>query len=96
MNELKIIAKIVVKKEFQKELEEVLKKTVDASRLEEGNISYDLHQNINNHLEYIIIEVWKSESAISYHNQTSHFLEFKKSIENKIDLVNIDILQITY
>ena len=96
MNTLKIIAKVVVKKEYQKELEETLKTIVDGSRSEEGNISYDLHQNTNNPLEYIIIEVWKSEDAINYHNQTPHFLEFKRNIDNKVESVSIDILKTTY
>ena len=48
MTELKIVAVIVVKAEFQEELEKAFQNVVDGTRKEDGNISYDLHQDVKN------------------------------------------------
>lgn len=96
MNELKIVATILLNAEHQEEVLQALHKVVDATRKEEGNVSYDLHQNIENKLSYTILEVWKSEEAIAIHNASSHFDEFKNAIDGKIENLQIAIIQKIY
>lgn len=96
MSELKIVAVITAKKEYQKDIEKALHNVVDGTRTEEGNVSYDLHVDIKNPLKYIIIEVWKSQEALNIHNATVHFNEFKKAIEGKIEGLDIDVIKKIY
>ncbi|MDL2215285.1 antibiotic biosynthesis monooxygenase [Dysgonomonas sp. OttesenSCG-928-M03] len=96
MTELRIIATIVVKAEYKKEVLLAIHNVVDETRKEEGNISYELHENVNNHLEYTIFEVWKSQEAIDLHNASTHFDEFKKAIDGKIDGLKIDVIRKVY
>lgn len=95
-NELKIIAVITVKEEYKDELLSILHTLVDSTREEDGNVSYDLHQNISYPLEYTIIEVWKSQEAIDLHNASQHFNNFVKSIEGKTNNLKIDIIRKIY
>jgi quinol monooxygenase YgiN len=96
MTELKIIAVIVVKPAHQKELEKICQAVVDGTRKEEGNVSYELHQDVKNPLKYIILEVWKSQAAIDTHNETEHFKKFVKDIEGKIESLTIDVVKKIY
>lgn len=96
MSELKIIATIVVKPEHKESVIKALHNVVDATRKEDGNVSYDLHQNISSDLSYTILEVWKSQEAINLHNDSSHFNEFKKAIDGKISDLKIDIVKKVY
>lgn len=96
MNELKIIAVITAKPEYADQLFSAIKKLVDATRKEDGNISYDLHQNIGNPLEYTIVEVWKSEQAIDFHNASEHFDQFKQDIDGKVENLKIDVIRKVY
>ncbi len=96
MAELKIVATIVVKPEYEKEVLVALHNIVDATRKEEGNISYDLHQSVMVPLTYTILEVWKSQEAIDLHNESTHFDEFKKAIDDKIDNLKVDIIKSIY
>lgn len=96
MAELKIIATIVVKAEYETEVLTALHHIVDATRKEDGNVSYDLHKNTVTPLEYTILEVWKSQEAIDLHNASKHFDEFKQAINGKIDNLKIDIIQQLY
>lgn len=96
MTELKIIAAIVVKATYQKEMEEILHTVVDETRKEAGNISYDLHQDCKNPLIYTILEVWKSQEAINLHNDSAHFQAFIKAIEGKTNGLTVDVIKQVY
>jgi Uncharacterized conserved protein len=96
MTELKIVAVIVVKAAYQEELEGVFHTVVDETRKEEGNISYDLHQDIQNPMKYTILEVWKSQAAIDAHNASAHFNAFVKAIEGKVDSLAVDVIKKIY
>ncbi len=96
MSELKIVAAIVVKKEFNEELMPVFQTVVNETRKEAGNISYELHRDINNPDKFIILEVWKSQDAIDLHNASAHFKAFVQSIEGKTESLTIDIIEKIY
>lgn len=93
MAELKIVATIVVKAEKENEVLTALQYVVEATRKEDGNVSYDLHQNVSHPLSYTLIEVWKSQEAIDLHNASAHFNEFKNAINGKIDDLKIDVIK---
>lgn len=96
MNELKIIAVVSLKQEYKDEVIKAIHKVVDATRNEEGNISYELCENINKPLEVTILEVWKSQEAIDFHNASPHFNDFVKAIEGKVDGLKIDVIRKIY
>ncbi|WP_452233085.1 putative quinol monooxygenase [Lacinutrix sp. MEBiC02595] len=96
MSKLKIIATIIVKPEFKEEVLNMLQTVTDATRKEEGNISYVLHEDINNSLKILILEEWKSQEAIDFHNQTEHFLILKTELGKKADSLTIDIIRASY
>lgn len=96
MNELKIVATILIREQFKNEMVEALKKVTDGTRKEEGNISYDLFQDINDPLKYIILETWKSQDAIKEHNQTEHYKTFKKDIADKIESITVNTIKAVY
>lgn len=96
MKELKIVATLVVKPEFQSELVKVFCTLVDETRKEAGNISYELHQDIQNPLKYIIWEVWSSQEAIDSHNESPHFKAFVEAIDGRVDNLAIDVIRKVY
>ncbi len=96
MTEIKVIAGLLVKAEHYEEIKNAFHAVVDESRKEEGNISYDLHQDTKEPLKYIIIGSWKSEDAIDIHNTSIHFRNFLKIIEGKLDQLDVDVVKKTY
>ncbi|NDW08137.1 putative quinol monooxygenase [Dysgonomonas sp. 520] len=96
MEELKIVATIVIKAEFKSDLEKIFRTVVDETRKESGNISYELHQDIQNPLKYIILEVWHSQEAIDKHNESPHFKAFASGIDGKIDSLAINVIKKVY
>lgn len=96
MSELKIVATIIAKSEFVEDVLQALHTVTDATRKEDGNISYTLHKDVSNTLKFIILEEWKSQAAIDFHNQTSHFLTLKKDLDGKIESLVADVIQEIY
>ena len=87
-NALKIVATVTIKDAADKDaIEQALFAVVDGTRTEEGCISYELHQDINNPMIYVFVEVWKSQEAIDIHNATEHFNAFVVAVDGKVDLV---------
>lgn len=93
MNELKIVAVITARESCADDVLSALRTVTEETRKEEGNISYDLHQNVDNPLQFTIIETWKSSEAIDSHNESPHFAEFKTAIDGKIDALTIDVMK---
>lgn len=52
---------------------------IEGSQAEEGNISYRLYEDTEIHNQFIMVEEWKDQEAIDFHNQTSHFKQFGKA-----------------
>ena len=90
---LKIVATATLKDAaFQSDFEQALKAVVEGTNTEEGNIAYEAHQDINNPLVYVIIEVWKSQDAINFHNETEHFKAFVAAIGDKA-ILNVNTMR---
>lgn len=92
-NGIKIVATIVVKPEYRQALLEQFQALVLASRQEAGNVSYDLHEALDNADKLVFIEYWQSQAAIDEHNASVHFQAFVKAIEGKIDSLDIVLLK---
>jgi len=86
---IKITAKANVKKENRDLYLKIASILIDASRNEEGNISYGLFQGTKNPSTLTFIEEWKSFEAIKIHEESEHF---KVNISKLIELAeSIDI-----
>ncbi|MCP1659749.1 putative quinol monooxygenase [Neisseria perflava] len=92
MSNIKIVALITVKPEYRETLAAQFKELVKASRAEEGNISYDLHQETGNPDRFIFVENWKSQAAVDAHNASAHFQAFAKAIDGTTDKVEIVLM----
>lgn len=96
MENLKIVAAIVAKSECKESILKALHIITNKTREEEGNISYVLHQDIYNPLTFVILEEWKSEDAIRFHQQTPHYLTFKEELKGKIESLNTNVIREIY
>ncbi|MDH6358439.1 putative quinol monooxygenase [Parabacteroides sp. PF5-9] len=84
--ELTIVAHVTVNAAYKSEVLKALEAVVEGTRKEEGNVAYVVWEDTSNSDKLTIIEVWKSQQAIDYHNNTDHFKAFVKAIEGKADL----------
>lgn len=76
-----IVAKNFVQKDKIEEFKKLTKTLIEKSRKEEGCISYNLFEDIEDECVLTFIEEWKSFEDIDIHNSSPHF----KSIVPKLD-----------
>lgn len=91
MKTLKIVAKVTVTPDTRKDVLSAILKCAERSRAEDGNIYYDVTEHVTNPDIIVILEEWKSQAAIDFHNTTPHFRELVQSISGKADIV-VDVL----
>lgn len=53
---------------------------MEHSRQDKGCIIYNIHQSIDNPLEFMAYMVWESEAAFNSHNKKPEMQEFKKQL----------------
>ncbi|VWX35303.1 putative quinol monooxygenase [Exiguobacterium oxidotolerans] len=71
-----IEAKLEVQPAKRTEFLEATKALVDGSRLEAGNVSYDLFQSTEDENVFMMIEKWEDQAAVETHNTSAHFGQF--------------------
>lgn len=95
-DELKIIAIMKVKPENIEALKPIFQTIVTASQEEEGCIAYNLCQDINDSTKFVMVEEWKSQAAIDFHNNTDHFKTFKAATADLIESMDVSIIKLVY
>ncbi|MGE0021505.1 MAG: putative quinol monooxygenase [Draconibacterium sp.] len=70
---ISIVAKFTVNAGEEKKFVELVNQLGEASRAEAGCIEYILHKDVQKSLTYCIIEKWKDQAAVDFHNSTPHF-----------------------
>jgi quinol monooxygenase YgiN len=65
-----------VKTDLEQEFLKEIKPLIEASRAEQGNISYDLLKDSEKAGAYTMVELWKDMNSIQVHNQADHFTAF--------------------
>ena len=68
--------KLEVQPAKRTEFLEATKALVDGSRLEAGNVSYDLFQSTEDENVFMMIEKWEDQAAVETHNTSAHFGQF--------------------
>lgn len=71
---MKIInATFFIKADKRSEFLSIIQPLIDASRLEKGNLSYDLYESIDKANQFTMIEHWENQKAIDSYNETPLF-----------------------
>jgi quinol monooxygenase YgiN len=70
---IKIVAKMPVKPECVEEFKKAVKPLVEGSAAEAGNVYYTLNVSISDPNLFAIMECWKDQAAIDFHNAAPHF-----------------------
>ncbi|WP_340156468.1 putative quinol monooxygenase [uncultured Winogradskyella sp.] len=82
---LTIVARILVKEEHRDFVKAELLKLLDVTRAEEGNISYDLHQDNENPNFFLFYEKWVNRELWQKHMNNKYLAHYLKVTEGKVD-----------
>lgn len=65
--EVALVVNFEVKLGAVAEFEKVFQRSVTCSRLEPGNITFNIHKIFGTERNYVLYEVWRSEAALNSH-----------------------------
>ena len=77
-----VIANITVKNGKGGELLGKAQNLVDNTRLEEGNIEYNIFSSTEDENDFVVLEQWTTQDALDEHLETDHFNQFVKDTED--------------
>jgi len=72
---IRVVARIVARKEKTDQVRDILAGLVDPTRSETGCISYELLQNKADPADFTFVEEWKDDAAIDAHLRTQHIIQ---------------------
>lgn len=78
MEKKTIVARMTVQAGKEKEFITAAQPLINGTRAEEGNLSYNLYQSIENPASFIFYEEYQNEQAMESHAASSHFKAFGK------------------
>lgn len=71
----------VAKDDSIEELKALLGTMVQASRIEEGCLLYNIYQMADKPTTFVVIESWENEEALKGHQHAAHYLHYKQNYE---------------
>jgi quinol monooxygenase YgiN len=72
-----VIARFRAAEGADRELKELLSSLIEPSRADEGCISYDLHQALNDPALFVFYENWESKELLGKHSATPHVQQLR-------------------
>ncbi|MDR0193603.1 MAG: antibiotic biosynthesis monooxygenase [Myroides sp.] len=87
-----IVAQFFIKAEHISEFRTLTNDLIKDTRLEPGNISYHLYQDVEDNTHFVFNEQFKDQSSFDAHTQTAHFNTFIAAAEHtyaKAPLIDI-------
>ncbi|WP_066633066.1 putative quinol monooxygenase [Labilibacter marinus] len=82
---LTIVARILAKDEKRDLVKTELLKLIDVTRVEEGCINYDLHQDNENPNFFLFYENWKNKELWQKHMGNQHLADYLKATEGAVE-----------
>ncbi len=71
----------VAKDDSIAELKALLGTMVQASRVEDGSLLYNIYQLADKPTTFVVIESWESEEALEGHKNSPHYKHYKSNYE---------------
>lgn len=72
---IKVIARSIIKEGHLSEALQIYQLLVNETVKEQGCISYELFQELDNPNSLTLIEEWEDIEALQHHTQTPHFID---------------------
>jgi quinol monooxygenase YgiN len=82
MGGINVVARFRALEGMDHKLKEILLALIVPSRADEGCISYDLHQAIDDPSVFVFYETWESKAHLDRHASTPHVQQFRSKAKD--------------
>jgi len=81
---LRVVARVIARPEKVEQVKSILTKLVEATRQEEGCITYELLQNHQDVTDFTFVKEWESQALLEAHLASAHIAQAKSQLEGAI------------
>jgi quinol monooxygenase YgiN len=81
---LRVVARVIARPEKVEQVKSILTKLVEATRQEEGCITYELLQNHQDVTDFTFVEEWESQALLEAHLASAHITQAQSQLEGAI------------
>ena len=85
MTKLTIVANIIAKPDHIDLVKAELLKLIDITRVEQGCIKYDLHQDNDNPAHFMFYENWETRELWQTHMGNQHLTDYMAATDGAVD-----------
>ncbi len=85
MAHLTIVANIKAKPDQIELVKNELQKLIDVTRLEDGCLQYDMHQDNENPAHFMFFEIWVSRELWQNHMAAKHLQDYRDATDGAIE-----------
>ncbi|WNJ90305.1 antibiotic biosynthesis monooxygenase family protein [Bosea sp. 685] len=82
--EVALVVNFEVKPGTEAEFERLFRRSVTCSRLEPGNITFNVHKILGVERSYVLYEVWRNEAAVNSHFARSYTVALFSMFERNL------------
>lgn len=87
-----VIAELRIRTEMTEKVFAAARKIVAATTKEDGCISYDMHQSVNDPSRLVVVERWSSRDTLSHHLETPHLKAWRAAgaefiVDRKVEVI---------
>jgi quinol monooxygenase YgiN len=87
-----VIAELRIRPEMAEKALAEARKAVAATIKEDGCLSYDMHQSVNDPSRLVVVERWASRDALSRHLETPHLKAWRAAgadfiVDRKVEVI---------
>ena len=87
-----VIAELRIRTEMTEKVFAAARKIVAATIKEDGCISYDMHQSVNDPSKLVVVERWSSRDTLSHHLETPHLKAWRAAgaefiVDRKVEVI---------
>ncbi len=90
-----LVATVVAKENKADFIKAELNKLIEPTRVEAGNISYKIHQDLQNNHKFVAVETWADNEAIKSHMASDHFKAYGKITAENDAILSFDYVTLT-
>ncbi len=88
-----LIATLTIKPGSLDAIRKAVQPCIEATRKEEGCISYSLHQNMSDENELVFVERWETRAALEAHFTQPHLIAWREAGEQYFLNRKIEIIE---
>ena len=92
MQRVTVVARIKAKRKYTNRVKQELAGLMAPTRREQGCLTYDVYQNVDDRSLFLFHEIWESQRLLEKHWKSEHLKVYRQATEEMIEEREISVL----